>query len=321
MSNGGTATQTTSTSALGQAATPYLTKSMKQAENLYENQKGGKTIYGGKTHVDPSAWTLQGFEQMNENANKLGGAINNQMGNVIGNQGLAGMQNQAGNILQNQMGKAWQNPAMENIQGMASGQYLKNGNPYVDSMVKQSMQEAMDSVGSQAALAGRFGSGVHQGAASEAAMDAAMKYRMQDFNQQQQNQLAANQQVGSLYNNAINQNMNLAGQMAGLGQQGFQNLGSAYDMAGLGAQTKFGLGSMKEGWTQDDINERLRIFNEQKNRPWELLAQKNAILGGAGQIGGTQTTSTTSGSNVPMWQQALGFGTSIFGGLGGFGGF
>jgi hypothetical protein len=75
------------------------------------------------------------------------------------------------------------------------------------------------------------------------------------------------------------------------------------------------VGAMNEDLATRQMNDKLRVFNEQQNKPWENLSRLNAIASGAGQLGGTQTTSQP-GQNPFL--TALGYGATGAGLLGSF---
>ncbi|MNL48496.1 hypothetical protein D3C87_1713600 [compost metagenome] len=74
------------------------------------------------------------------------------------------------------------------------------------------------------------------------------------------------------------------------------------------------VGAMNEDLATREMNDRLRLFNDQQNKPWEQLGRLNAIASGAGSMGGTQTT-TQPGQNPFL--TAAGYGLSGLGLLGG----
>jgi hypothetical protein len=75
------------------------------------------------------------------------------------------------------------------------------------------------------------------------------------------------------------------------------------------------VGAMNEDLATRQMNDKLRIFNEQQNRPWENLSRFQAINSGAGQLGGSQTQ-TSPGQNPFL--QAAGYGLTGAGLLGMF---
>jgi hypothetical protein len=77
----------------------------------------------------------------------------------------------------------------------------------------------------------------------------------------------------------------------------------------------FKLGQLNEDMYTRQMNDKLRIFNEQQNRPWENLSRFQAINSGAGQLGGSQTQ-TSPGQNPFL--QAAGYGLTGAGLLGMF---
>lgn len=103
--------------------------------------------------------------------------------------------------------------------------------------------------------------------------------------------------------------------LSAMGQQALGNLGTAYTGMQAPAQDLMKIGAMNEDLATRRMNDRLRIFNETQNKPWEQLGRLNAIASGAGQMGGT-TTQTAPGQNPFL--TALGYGSGVGGLLGSF---
>lgn len=108
---------------------------------------------------------------------------------------------------------------------------------------------------------------------------------------------------------------NAANSLYGMGQQALGNLGSAYTGMQQPANDLMKIGGMNEDLATRKMNDKLRIFNEKQNKPWDQLGRLNAIASGAGQMGGTQTQ-TQPGQNPFL--SALGYGATGAGLLGSF---
>lgn len=125
----------------------------------------------------------------------------------------------------------------------------------------RAQQDASNAVNMGASAAGRYGSAVHQGNVAR--------------------------EVGDLTNRAMLQRQDWA-------QNNLLNvsnaLPAAYNTALQPEQTQMGVGSMYEDLMGRQMGDELRMFNESQNLPWENLARYNAIVSGAGALGGTSTS-------------------------------
>jgi hypothetical protein len=92
------------------------------------------------------------------------------------------------------------------------------------------------------------------------------------------------------------------------------SMGQAYQTANAGNQSLAQIGGNYEQLMSNQIQDQNRIFNETQQKPWDALAQYNAIVSGAGQLG-KQGSETVSTPTTPMWQQMGGFGLAALGGL------
>ncbi len=73
-----------------------------------------------------------------------------------------------------------------------------NGNPYTDAILAATRANTTNSVNSQFARAGRYGSGSHAGILAKAIADAENGLRYENYGRERQNQLAAVQQASGL---------------------------------------------------------------------------------------------------------------------------
>ena len=127
---GGSPQQQTTTSGIDPSMRPYVERGLSEAQKLYETYT--PQYYGGQTYVSPSAQTESALT-------------------------MAEQQARAGSPLINQ--------ALAQQQGAVGGQYL-GANPYLQAALKpgqeaatQAYQQAISGTRSQAAGAGRYGSG------------------------------------------------------------------------------------------------------------------------------------------------------------------
>lgn len=239
------------------------------------NSGTGAQVYTGSTVVPWDAQTLQGQN-----------AITNSATANIGGNGLSG---QFQNVINNGGYNAGQLEALNNTRTVANGNFDINSDPGFQQVVDQ----ARNSVNASASGAGRYGSGIHQQTLGNTIGDLGAR-QYQAF---QQRKDAAN---SNLFN---------------MGSTAFGQLGNAYSGMQAPAQDLMKVGGMNEDLKTRQMNDKLRIFNEQQSRPWENLARLNGIASGAGSLGGTQTQSQP-GQNP--WLQAAGYGLTGAGLLGMF---
>lgn len=239
------------------------------------NNGTGAQVYGGSTVVPWDAKTTQGMN-----------AITSQANANIGGNGLSG---QLQGVINNGGYNAGQLEALNNTRQVANGSFNINEDPGFQQVVDQ----ATNSVNGMASGVGRYGSGTNQQLLGSRIGDLGAR-------QYQNWQTRKDAATSNLFN------------MAG---QGFGQLGQAYSGMQAPAQDLMKVGGMNEDLATRQMNDKLRIFNEQQNKGWENLARLNAIGSGAGQLGGSQTQSQP-GQNP--WLTAAGYGMTGAGLLGGF---
>ncbi|MBY3073397.1 hypothetical protein HFO71_24080 [Rhizobium laguerreae] len=238
------------------------------------NKGVGAQVYGDSTVVPWDAKTIQGQN-----------AITNSANANIGGKGLSG---QLQGVINNGGYNAGQLEALNNTRSVANGSFNINEDPGFQQVVDL----ARNNVNAGASGAGRYGSGIHQQTMGNTIGDLGAR-QYQAF---QQRKDAAN---SNLFN---------------MGSTGFGQLGQAYSGMKAPASDLMQVGAMNEDLATRQMNDKLRIFNEQQNRPWENLSRLQAIASGAGQLGGTQTQSQP-GQNPFL--TALGYGATGAGLLGG----
>lgn len=271
---------TTSTSSPWSGAQPALTQGLKEAQNLYSSGVGGQ-VYTGSTAVPYDIQTT----------NAMGGIAGNAYSNV-GGKGISG---QFQNIINNGGYNPAQMSALKNTTAAANSTFNPNDNPAFANVLKQATDAATNSVNDNASAAGRYGSGTNQQLLATNVGNVAGQLTNNEYNNWQNRRDAAN---SNLFN---------------MGQTAQGNLGNAYNGINMPLNDIMKLGSMNEDLATRQMNDRLRIFDAQQNAPWQNLSRLNAIASGAGQLGGTTTTSQP-GQNPFL--TALGYGSTGLGILG-----
>lgn len=284
MSSGGqtpVTQQTTQTKDPWSAAQPYLINNMQSAANNY-NAGVGYQPYTGQTQaaMDPNLTA------------GLAGITNIANANIGGTPGVLAAQAQGTNLIQNQ----GLSPELKSLLQMQQGQ----NNPYLQNILDTSNRRISDKIGSSMSGAGRYGSGAHTDVAARAMAEASDPILAQDYQARQQMQ----QQI-------------LEGGLQRSGQ--WSQLMPSLDQAQYApAQALAGVGDTYTQRAQAQLADQIKLYNAQQAYPWEQLSRMNAIVGGAGALGGTQITSSPI-QQPSMLQSALGGGVagaglgSIFG--------
>lgn len=277
---GSSKTTTSSNSEPWKAAQPALKQGIGAAQNLY-NSGVGAQVYNDSTVVPWDAKTIQGQN-----------AITNTANANIGGKGLSG---QLQGVINNGGYNAGQLNALNNTQNLANSSWSVS--PELQKVIDQSNADANTNVSLANSAGGRYGSGLGNSAVADAVSKNTNNLLYSDLNNFRTRQDAAN---SNLFN---------------MGSTGFGQLGQAYSGMSAPAQDLMKIGGMNEDLATRQMNDKLRIFNEQQNKPWENLSRLQAIASGAGQLGGSQTQSQP-GQNPFL--SALGYGATGAGLLGSF---
>lgn len=166
-------------------------------------------------------------------------------------------------------------------------------NPYLQAILDTQGRRIGDQVNSSMSGAGRYGSGAHTDVMTRALAE------------------SANPQLAADYTAGL--------QRAGQWSQLMPTLDQAQYAP---AQSLMALGQYSTDRAQNELNDQIKLYNAQQSRAWEQLARYNAIIGGAGGLGGSSvTTSTSPGVVQPSTlQRVLGGGLAGAGIGGSFGG-
>jgi len=280
MAKGGSTTTTTTNNAPWSGAQPALNTALKSAQDLW-SQGVGQKVYTDSTVVPWDKQTVAGQNAITSaaNANLGGKGISGQYQGIIDSGGFNGSQLAALNNTRNLANSNW------------------SVSPELQKIIDQTNADANTNVSLANSAGGRYGSGAGNAAIADAVSKNTNNLLYSDLNNFQTRKDAAN---SSLFN---------------MGQTGIGNLGTAYTGLQAPAQSLMQVGAMNEDLATRQLNDRLRVFDAVQNAPWQNLSRLNAIASGAGQLGGTQTTSQP-GQNPFL--TALGYGATGAGLLGSF---
>ena len=292
-----TVTNTSSKSSPWAPAQPALNSALGGALNAYNTTYNGPLVAG----MDPNVTAGQ---------NQQLGIAGQGMTSGAAQTGIGGVQNMlaSGGIgAPMQYGIDTLKSTVNNLNPLASGQYLQ-GNPYLDSIINTTNQNTMNDVNAQFSKAGRYGSGAYAGTLGQKLAQNEGGLRYQDFMNQLNTMLSANNAIGGAANS-----------VAGIGQQGISNVmngGAALQnyqnplYADANAQKAVG------GERMDYEQAKIDAANQ---APWTKVGNLAQIAQGIGSLGG-QSKSTSTSIGPVQNQPQMSTGQMMLGGaLGGLG--
>ncbi|MFK5600258.1 hypothetical protein ACFZ8E_25145 [Methylobacterium sp. HMF5984] len=229
------------------------------------------------------------------------------------------------------------------LQDVADGKYLSGGNPYLQAMIDKATTSAASTVGQKFAASGRYGSGRFAGATAEAAQNADLGLRYQDYSTERDRQAAAAGAIDSAENArastatgvyqglaGINQgNAGLAATGAGLSlsadQAGLTGASTLASLQGSNADRTLGQqGALLSAAQGDRAAGLAAIGAEGANQaaltaPGQTMAQVGAIQDAARQDQLTSDQTVFDEQQAAPWKQ-LGLASSVVDPIAGMGG-
>lgn len=309
MSGGGSKTQsvTTSSPELPENVKGAMGSSLGSAQNLFDSGSLYKP-YTGSTVVPYSGNSQDGMSGTLTRANWWQPALDKSFGDVwdfTQGTGFNSPQNNAMDSLQGMIS----GPEGSQMRAYASGEYLDgSNNPYFSKVVDRAAESARNAVDMNAAGAGRYGSGTNQQILAREVGDLTNRAYSGQYNQEVQNMMGAS---------GLRQSM--VGDLFNAGQQGLDNkaratnmLDGAYNLALQPSQQRMAVGAMQEDLTARQMNDQLRIWQEQQQQPMKAAEWLSGMASGQGQLSGGQTqtiqTPKTSPFMAGLGGAATGFG-------------
>lgn len=229
-------------------AQPLFERSATDAMGLYNSGAGGNT-YMGSTVADLSDTTMAGVNQLAQ----AGANWNTAGDNPVGGSAAAA-----------------------NLAGMASGDYLRNGNPYFNAALQGQLDDTSAQVQSAFSGAGRYGSGANTGVLANKLGNIRSTALSDQFNRDTQNQITAT--------GMLDQQRNLGLDRV---QQNFQNR-----LSGAGATLQ--AGQILDNQSQAKLMDEVQKWYAVDNKDWNRLAMlQGAAAGSAGNYGTQNSTQRT----------------------------
>ena len=239
--------QTTSGDEPPAYAKPSLERVLAEAGSLFDTPS---TYFPGQGYVDFSAPTRAALDAGEARA-MAGSAINPALQASV----LRGLN--------------FQNPATDMLTATARGDYVSNGNPYLDA----ALQPAIDRVQGMYSRAGRLGSGANVGAITQATAP----IYAQDYARERALQQQAQQSLASL-----------SQADAGIQQRSAQlsPTATAMDYEDIGRLA--GFGQVRETKAAEALADEMARFDFGQNEPQRRLQNYAALVKG-GTVGGNRT--------------------------------
>ncbi len=250
-------------------AIPYLKQTLSDIGGLQSNGPSG-----------PTAGQTSSFNKLSD-LYAAGSPFTEQIGNLAGTT-LTGLPSHS------DMVTGAYGDVKNALNPYVNGQYLDvASNPYLSSMIDLVGKNAKNAVNAQFAGAGRDLSGINQRAVASGITNAQLPLLFNQFNTQQQNQLAAANQLSGAANNAASTSQNLDQQALAARAAGVPIAQQALASAEWGPQSQYNLEQMFKQIPSQDI------------ASLESLLLPVAGLGGQ-QSGSSNTTSMNVGFGMSM---------------------
>lgn len=227
-----------------------------------------------KTENKPPAWAAPLFSQSASEAQRLynsGAGGNVYQGDTTAGlgsttqSGISGLQGAVSSIPKS-------TSSANNLGEIASGSFLKSGNPYFESALSGQLQSTADQVQSQFSGSGRYGSGANTNVLTNSLGNIRSKALYDQYNQDTQNMLTANGQIDSANNALLNSQL-------------------------AGNQAVIGAGQLQDAAKQAELDAAQSKFLAEDNKDWTRLGLLQAAASGSAGNYGTQSQVQSGGSN------------------------
>lgn len=276
----------------------YLLDAMGKA-NVLQNANIGYMPWTGPTQSAINPLLQQGLDQStlmaNQDANGTPGvnATRSFLQGQVENEGLSGGM------------KDYVLPNMQKMYSEAEGQQ----NPYLQAILDTQARQIGDKVNSSMSGAGRYGSGAHTDVLTRALAESANPILAQDYEARQQRRQGLLRDIDTIYTGGLGRAMQAGSMIPGMDQARY-----------AGADRLMGLGQFYQQRGQNELNNAINMWNIGQTGPWDNLARYNAIISGAGALGGTSlstgTGSVTNPSVAPPLSSRILGGAAVGAGLG-----
>jgi len=287
-------------------AKPLFEQSASEAKTIYDSGAGGN-VYQGNTVAGLGKTTQFGINRVNDAANgwNTGKGTYGQFGNIASGQTGISTEGDYRNIL-----KQAQAPtsAASNLGEMASGSFLKEGNPYFNEMLGNQMDKTAARIQSQFAGSGRYGSGANTSVLGSELGALSTNALYNQYNQDTQNMMAANGMIDASNATALGQQNAAVQGISGVQGQNIGNqLSALTSQAGLdqqnfanrlaGGQAQIEAGQLRDANKQAQLTADFTKWQSEDMQPWTRLGLLQAAAAGAAGNYGTNTQTSSQGMN------------------------
>ena len=312
-------TQSQQTSEPWKVSQPFLTEVLKGAQSAYQGG-GGFDYFPGSTVVPFAPQTQQamaGIEAQANAGNPLGIASRDQALGILNSGGMSDWQRTA-------LGGTYDiatGAKSIGTEGDLRGLLNESSNPYYENVVNREAGKLTDDINRGVSGEGRYGSAYHSGTVADQVGDFREKAMSNQWNQNIANQRGLLGDITGVQGANLANMVGAGGQINAAGNAAAGNVAQFASMAPGIYNQQFApyerlasVGAQQEDLSTRTMQDAINRFNTEQQTPWSLLAAYNALIGGAGQLGGTSTTQVPSPS---LLQQILGGGVAGLGLLGG----
>lgn len=284
-------------------ATPLFAQSAGEAQKLYNSGSGGN-VYQGQTVAGLGNTTQAGIAGVSNAANGLSAAANNW--NMPNYQNmLSGTNSIRSNANDQFLASTKPTSAESNLRDMASGTYLKSGNPFFEDALRGQLDKTAAQTQSQFSGSGRYGSGANTDVLTNQLGNIRSNALSNQFNQDTQNMLSANNMIDSSRiaarssgTNALGMQNNALQTGAAIGNQAFQNqlAGANAALSGAGAQIE--AGQLQDDNLQKQLIADFTKWQSNDMKDWNRLGLLQAAAAGSAGNYGTNTQTQTQPFNA-----------------------
>lgn len=252
---GGKSSTTTTENKPPAWAKPLFEQSAKEAQKLYNNDKGFN-VYQGDRFAEMNATQTDALRGLGASGDRARDAVYNI--------------NEFGKLATEAGGDTF---AEQNLRGIAAGNSLM-GDPLFQEMLDAQSAKIADQANFAASAAGRYGSGMHTGVLAQNVGDFRRQAVLDNYAQERNRQLQANQMLDQ----SRFQRMGMEGDFLNA-----QNAAAQQRLASIlqGDQSALQAGTFRQAQNQAEIDSRMQAWKERDMEDWARLGALQAAASGA----------------------------------------
>lgn len=271
-------------------AKPFYEFGLAEAKDQYMSNR--PRFFPGSTVVGFAPESQMALNMVRDRA-LAGSPLITEAQNTIRSAAQGGLGNEALPLARGLAGGANLGEAINMTRATARGDFL-SGSPGLQGAIDRALDPVQNRIQSQFARAGRMGSGANQEVLTKGLTDAAADISYRDYQQERQNQLAAQQNLARLQAqefgtqlSGLNALGTLSGQDLARRMSAAQLAPQFADLDYRGAERLAAVGSAREQQAQAELQDQINRFNFQENRDAQKLRDFMALLRG-GTVGSNE---------------------------------